>query len=164
MSKLPKKVAILSALRERIDTDLAAVAESQRKTQEGATHAEAKSEGDKDTRATESSYLARGLAKRVSELRNAAGKLATMLLRSFTDDDAIEVGALVTLEDDEGELVHYFLAPAGGGLKLSLGGVEIRVITPAAPVGAALLGKELDDEVQLTTPGGTRALTIEALA
>lgn len=167
MAELPPKRDVLIALREQVDHDLAVITESQRKAQEGATHEEAKSEGDKDMRATETSYVARGLAKRVSELRTAASKLATMVVRRFGDDDPVEIGALVGLEDEEdedGDLLCYFLAPAGGGLKVTVEGVVVRVITPAAPLGTALLGKHLDDDVELSTPGGTRSLTLVALA
>ena len=75
------KVALLVALRAQVSADLEAVTESQQKTQAGATHAESKSESDKDTRATESSYLARGLAKRVGELRNAGDTYAGIARR-----------------------------------------------------------------------------------
>jgi hypothetical protein len=54
-------VALLAA-------DLETAERAQQAAREGATHEEAKPENDKDTRALEQSYVARGQAKRVEEL------------------------------------------------------------------------------------------------
>jgi hypothetical protein len=111
---------------------------------EGATHEEAKAENDKDTRGLEQSYLARGHAKRVVELEAAASDVAAMKLRTFGARDPITMSALV--ETEEGGARHrYFVAPGGGGSTLA-GGVQ--VITPASPLGAAMLGKRVDDVVE----------------
>jgi transcription elongation GreA/GreB family factor len=110
---------------------------------EGATHSEAKAENDKDTRGLEQSYLARGQAQRVAELEAAASDVAAMKLRTFSDGDAIAMSALVVVDDD-GKPQRYFIAPGGGGT--TLGGVQ--VVTPASPIGAALLGKRVDDDVE----------------
>jgi len=157
------KVAVLSALRDRVTADLEAVTESQKKTVEGATHEEARPESDKDTRATESSYLARGLAKRVGELRNAAVKLANFPLRRFGDDDAIGLGALVVVEDDDGAEERYFIAPAGGGIKLTVSSVAVGVITSEAPLALALRGKRVGDEVELRVGRSQRSLEVVGL-
>ena len=62
------KAAVLCALRERVGADLDALVRRQRDVQAGAVHEEKRAEHAKDTRATEQSYLARGLAERVAEL------------------------------------------------------------------------------------------------
>jgi transcription elongation GreA/GreB family factor len=111
---------------------------------EGATHSEAKAENDKDTRGLEQSYIARGQAMRVAELEAAASDVAAMKLRVFGDGDAIAMSALVVVADD-GKQQRYFVAPGGGGTVLA-GGVQ--VITPASPIGSALLGKRVDDVVE----------------
>jgi transcription elongation GreA/GreB family factor len=111
---------------------------------EGATHSEAKAENDKDTRGLEQSYIARGQAMRIAELEAAASDVAAMKLRVFGEDDAIAMSALVLVED-AGKQQRYFVAPGGGGTVLA-GGVQ--VITPASPIGGALLGKRVDDVVE----------------
>ena len=156
---MPSKSDILAALQQRIALDLEAITTSQQRTQEGATHEEARPESDKDTRATESSYLARGLAKRVSELRTALSKLATFPMRSFDSDDAIAVSALVVVEEDDAEH-RYFVAPAGGGISLVVDDLPITVVTPASPLGRALIGQRADDEIDLATQRHRRELTI----
>lgn len=110
---------------------------------EAATSDEAKPENDKDTRGLEQSYLARGQAQRVAELEAAASDVAAMKLRAFGVGDAIAMSALVVIEED-GKQQHYFVAPGGGGT--SVGGVQ--VVTPASPIGQALLGKRVADVVE----------------
>ena len=51
--------------------------------------------------------------------------------------------------------------PAGGGTLLS-GGVQ--VLTTSSPLGRALLGKRVDDEVELRLPGKSRTLVISAIS
>ena len=158
-----RKADVLAALRARVEADLVAVTASQRDAQAGATHEEAKPEHDKDTRATEASYLARGLAERVAQLGAAASALANMVVKSFADQDPIAVSALVTVEDADGVDKLYFIAPSGGGLKVTVGGVEVSAVTTESPMGRGLVGKHADDELELRTPDGVRSLTIVAV-
>ncbi len=123
---------------------------------EGATHPEARAENDKDTRGLELSYLARGQAQRVAELEAGAANVASMSLRAFGERDPIASGALLVVEE-AGKRTSYFMAPAGGGSVLA---GDVQVITPASPLGRALAGKRLDEEVELKVGGKTRELTI----
>jgi transcription elongation GreA/GreB family factor len=127
---------------------------------EGATHSEARAENDKDTRGLEQSYLARGQAQRVVELETGVAAVTALALRTFAPGDPIALGALVTIEDD-GEAKRLFLAPHGGG---SVVGGAVQVVTPSSPLGRALLGTRVDDEVELRLPGGVRTLVITQLA
>lgn len=127
---------------------------------EGATHAEAKPENDKDTRGLEQSYLARGQAQRVAELEAAVAAITKLALRTFTARDPVAISAVVTV-DEEGAEHRFFLVPHGGGNVLDGG---IQVVTPSSPLGGALLGKRIDDEVELKLPGKTRALVISMIA
>jgi transcription elongation GreA/GreB family factor len=151
----------LRALRELVADDLARAADAQRETQRGATHEEAKPENDKDTRALEATYLARGLAERVAALEDAVAKLGGLKLRSFDRDTPIALGAIVTLAPEQGPPARYFIVPAAGGLKLKVGSDTLTTITTDAPIGRALLGAYEGDEVSVQTPQGPKALEIE---
>ena len=129
------------------------VAAAQRGTQEGVTHADARSEGDKDMRATEASYVARGQAMRVEALDADVAKVTSMKLRRFGPDDPAALSALVVLDQDGAQRV-ILLAPAGGGVRLCSQGREIDVVTPASPLGRALLGARVGDAVSYQR-GGT---------
>jgi len=113
---------------------------------EGATHTEARAENPKDTRGLEQSYLARGQAQRVADLEAGLAQVTALALRTFAPTDAIAMSALVTLEDDHGAQQHLFIAPHGGGTVLA---TTTKVITPDSPIGRALLGKRVDDEVEI---------------
>lgn len=71
--------------------------------------------------------------------------------------DRVFFGAYVTVEDEEGKSSRYRL----------VGADEIDVakgyISPDSPLGRALLGKELDDEVLVRRPKGTAIFEITAI-
>src|SRR5262249_15536307 len=139
--KATLREALIAALTAALDTARAAHAAAV----EGATHSEARAENDKDTRGLEQSYLARGQAQRVEELSVALAATEAMVWRSFTARDAIEVSALVTVEED-GEPQQLLVAPHGGGIVLS---GHIQVVTPRSPLGRALLGRMVGDEIEV---------------
>jgi transcription elongation GreA/GreB family factor len=144
---------LIAALRDALATAEAAHASAA----EGVTHEDSRSEGDKDMRSTEQSYVARGQALRVEELRTGLAAVEKMCARAWGEDEVIASGALVIVEDDDGEEHRYLIAPAGGGTQLA-GGVQ--VVTPKSPLGRALCGKRAGDEVEVAIAGATRALTI----
>ncbi len=145
---------------QALQKDLASVLESQKKTAEGATHEESRAENDKDTRGLEAGYLARGLAKRAAELQDALKRVQVMALRDYSDADPVGLSALVCLEDDDSMQHYYFLASAGAGIKIEIGELEIRIVTPSSPLGRALLGKTEGDDVNFQTPKKKRELIL----
>lgn len=144
------KPGLLAELVARTKADLDALETAQRETQAGATHAEAKSEGDKDTRAIEQEYLARGQAKRVEELRASLAALQVLDPRPFKPTDAVAAGALVTLAEN-GQERRFFMAPEGGGTRLA--GGRVQVVTPKSPLGEALLGAHAGDDCSVLVAG-----------
>src|SRR3984957_21184854 len=90
MSKPTLKAELLALL----TADLETLERAHRATREGATHEEAKPENDKDTRALAQSYLARGEALRIEELRGGLADVTSMALRAFRDGDPAALGAL----------------------------------------------------------------------
>ena len=155
-----EKQAAFAALIARLRADLEALVASQVATQAGATHEETRAEHPKDTRATEAAYLARGLAERAESLRQALALLDGYAPADFAADVPIALGARVELEDAEGRVARYLLAPVGGGTKLRLAEGEVVVLTPSSPLGSALLGRCEGDEIALPAPSGSRAATV----
>jgi transcription elongation GreA/GreB family factor len=155
--KLDKK-ALKAELLAVLEKTLATLEAAHADTREAATHEEAKPENDKDTRALEQSYLARGQAMRIESLK--AGVAATGAM-SLAKTETVKAGALVEVEDEDAEALRYYLAPEGGGTKLKGG---VLVVTPASPLGAALLGKRAGDEVELTLGGKKRVLALTSVA
>jgi hypothetical protein len=62
-----------------------------------------------------------------------------------------------------GEITRSTLAPAGGGLSITAGALVLTVVTPQSPVGQALLGRRVGDDVDIRTPQGVRECSIAAL-
>jgi transcription elongation GreA/GreB family factor len=162
------KTRLLDLLRARVAADLEALERRQLDVQAGSTHEESRAEGPKDTRATEQSYLARGLATRVADTLRAASALRALEPRPFTPDDAIAANALVVIEmEEEGATVPsagarasraetWWIVAAAGGHELELGGEVVRTITPVSPLGRALLGLQAGDGGSFRTPRGER--------
>lgn len=157
MSDLPPKTHLKDELVRALAADLATLERAHEATRAGATHEEAKPENDKDTRALEQSYLARGQAMRIEELRAGLADVASLPLRPLAAGAPIALGALVEAEEEGAPLV-LFVAPHGGGTKLA--GGRVQVVTPRSPLGRALLGKTDGDSCELQLEGRTREIVI----
>lgn len=157
------KRELLAKLLAHVESERATMMRAHDDARIAATHAEAKPENDKDTRALEASYLAAGQAARVAELELSAKVLAGLELRVFDAKTPVQSSALVTVEDDDGVESTFFMAPHGGGVKLEAGGRTVQVLTPQSPLGQALLGKSQGDAVELRVKGSVREMTIAAV-
>ena len=159
------KHALIRELRAAVAREASVLTLAARSAHEAATHEESRPENDKDTRGLEAAYLAGAQAERARELERVENALAFMVLRSFTDGAPIALSALVEVELD-GAHAHanarqwYFIAPVGGGMKASIDGVEVVVVTPQSPVGGALIGRVVGDVVTLRVKLGTREYEI----
>jgi transcription elongation GreA/GreB family factor len=156
----PTKPTLKAELLALLAADLDTLERAHRATTEGATHEEAKPENDKDTRALEQSYLARGQATRIEELRASIAGVTAMQVRDF-EARPVALGAVVTVEE-EGEESTLLLAPGGGGARLA--GGTVQVVTPPSPLGRALLGKQAGDEAEVVVAGKTRTMQVVRVA
>ena len=154
------KSLLLNALVARLAEEAEGMARRARDIAASATHDEARPENDKDTRAIEESYLARGQAERVAQAQTTVQLLRTLRCQDFSQDRPIAATATVLIEDEEGNEKILFLAPAAGGTKVETQGRIVQVITPASPLGRKLLGQTVDDEFELHTKGAKRCWTI----
>jgi transcription elongation GreA/GreB family factor len=160
---LPDKAKVREALVADMREALASMARSAKDAADGATHAENRSEGDKDMRATEDSYVARGKAMRTEELAEELGRLEASAWRAYGEDDAIGPGALVRVLVDDAPRV-FLVSAHGGGRALVVDGCEIAVVTAKTPVGGALVGKRVGDDFELAIKGATREWVVDAIA
>ncbi|HEY4014361.1 MAG TPA: GreA/GreB family elongation factor [Polyangiaceae bacterium] len=156
------KATLKSELATILAGDLAARERSHRAAMEAATHEEARPENDKDTRALELSYLARGEALRIEELRAALADVQALPVRGLGEEEPVGIGALVQTEDDSGERGWIWVTPHGGGTRLCEGAVQ--AVTTKSPLGRALLGKRRGEECEVRVAGKTRALTVVSVA
>ncbi len=156
----PDKTALVDALRAKILDELRTVRDSQQAAQDGATHEETRQEDPKDTRAIEAQYVARGFADRVEDLQATLAVLSRIRLDTFGPEDPVGLSALLGLHDGGRETI-YFLVPVAGGETLVVGGTKVLTLTPSSPLGGALRGKQVDDEIELQLPGRRMTGTID---
>ncbi len=155
------KQALFRAIEDSLRERLAVAERSALQAYEAATHEENVAENKYDTLGLEASYLAQGQAERVREYQADLQRFAKLPLKVFAADEAIGLGAVVRTYNQDGEQV-YFLSPVAGGLRLTVDGVCITLVTPSSPVGQALLGAELGDEIILPGEAG-RVIEITAV-
>jgi len=153
------KRALVTALLERLEAELANMLRAHHAALEGATHEEAKPENDKDTRALEASYLAAGQAERIRELEAGVKSVSRLELLAL-EGKPIQTSAVIVLEDEDEVKTTFFLAPYGGGTTLSVGGTSFQVLTPKSPLGQAVLGRSKGDVVELRTKGKLKEMSV----
>lgn len=146
------KSDLLGALLRELEAELARLLAATDAAREAATHEEARPENDKDTRAIEASYLARGHAARVESLGESITRTRFLDVRDRRGEP-IAPGCLVELavEDPDGNLEtkRLLLVEVGGGTEFTIAGVRVQSVTPAAPLGRALVGKREGDDFEL---------------
>jgi transcription elongation GreA/GreB family factor len=156
------KRALLELLTERLSGELTRAKTRAIHAAEGATHEEARAEGDKDTRATEASYVARGHAERTLRLERALAQLSHLELVDCAAAGSVRASAIVELEHS-GQRALYFFVPAAGGEHFPWGTQTIQTLTPTSPLGRAVLGLRLGDEAEVESPQGLRVYEITRL-
>jgi transcription elongation GreA/GreB family factor len=153
------KLALVQQLVELLRAERDKADRLARETADAANHPEARPENDKDTRKLELSYLAHGQAARAAELDATIADLVARPPRSFGPNDAIALGALVELESPE-KVERVLLCSGGGGMSVGDDHGPVRIVTPEAPLGRALLGKTAGDEIELVIGGRKREMVI----
>ncbi len=91
---------------------------------------------------------------RIKYLEGTISNAQIIDIHSLNVGDKVVFGATVTLEDDDENEVTYQI----------VGDVEAEIekgqISISSPIARALIGKELDDEVEVQTPGGNKTYYI----
>lgn len=154
-----QKEKILTAILTELERDLATAIAAAKTAQEDATNEESKPENEYDTRALEASYVARGQAKRVAELKEALVLFKNLKLRSFTSIDPVSATALVEVES-QGKKHMLFVMSKGGGFSVTVEGVRIQVVSPSTPLGEALLHSKQGDIITVELGNSEREYEI----
>jgi Transcription elongation factor, GreA/GreB, C-term len=132
-----------------LESDLKSAIESQKNTVEYVTDEDNKPENEYDTRGLEASYLARGQAERVADLKESLAFFKITEIKLYTKDTPIGNSALVCVQDLEqnDDVKNILLMPKGGGLQLTYLNKHYQTVTASSPLGKALLGKKCDEEI-----------------
>lgn len=145
------KADLILRIIQNLHDELAQAIHAAEEAHAGATHEQSKAETQYDTIGLEHAYLAEGQSRRIDELYLEISKLENWLAPAFTDDDEVYLGACLSLiSEDNNDTLSLFITPSGGARNIE----GTQIITPATPLGEALLGKSLEDIVSL--PNGKR--------
>lgn len=155
-----RKEDVLSSIVAALNADLALLTRAARAAHAAATHEECIPDNKYDTTGLEASYVAQGQANRAQEIRAGLESYRALVVREFDEETPVRLTALVVLEDGEGAARRVFLGPEAGGLKIADGGGEIVVITPQAPLGRALLGKVVGDQLHVGMGVARKTFTV----
>ena len=154
------KSKIVSQVLQHLNSELDGITEAAKDSFDGATDEQSKAEGQFDTRALESSYLAEGQARLAAELKEAIAVYQALDLRPFESYEPIAMTAVVELEQRTGNFL-YFVGPRDGGHTVDVDGRQVMIITPHSPIGQILLGKTVGSVVRFGTNGTTREVRIK---
>ncbi|MFJ3481797.1 transcription elongation factor GreAB [Pseudomonas sp. NPDC090202] len=154
------KQLVLQGIIDKLQIDLDVAIRAAQTAYETATHEENIAENKYDTLGLEASYLAAGQARRVEEIRQALVHYQNLTLKPFDEQRGIQSGDLIALTSENGAEQQLFLGPDAAGLKITLDGVLITVITARAPLGQNLLGKFDGDEVDISVNGSRQFFEI----
>ncbi len=134
------------------------VEELKRLTTEGRRHieeriAEARSHGDlRENADYDAAKNEQGMMEaRIRQIRHL---LENAEVREADDTGVVTVGSIVTVLDDDGDELEYFVATPEN----KIGGYLLA--SPSGPLGGSLLGATVGDEVTYQAPGGTFTLKV----
>jgi transcription elongation GreA/GreB family factor len=148
IEQLAARIRQAAAVAQRAGEDAATIA------RDGATAAEKR----EDARvALEFQSLAKGQTRRADKARAELAALEAFRPPALPGGAPVAVGAVVEVEDGE-EGRTFFLAPVGAGVELTGPGGDgfLSVVTPASPIGRAVLGRRAGDTVEVDVRGEPR--------
>jgi transcription elongation GreA/GreB family factor len=148
---------------EKLSAELESLTAAAKNSISMATNEAHRAESKYDTFSLESSYLARGQAQRVDELRFALDRLYALSVKELSGESPIQYGSLVRLESDQGKARTLYFCPGGGGEQISFDGEEVCIITAVSPLGKAVLGKRLGVTFEVKIGRTTQTFRIAAV-
>jgi transcription elongation factor GreA len=118
--------------------------------------AEARSHGDlRENADYDAAKNDQGLME--ARIRKLEHLLNTSEVRDVSDTGRVEIGCVVTVVDSDGDELEYFVAPQENKVSGML------LASPTSPLGGALLGASIGDEVSYRAPAGTFTLSVKAV-
>ena len=118
--------------------------------------AEARSHGDlRENADYDAAKNEQGLME--SRIRKLEHLLNTAEVREVSDTGKVEIGSLVTIVDSAGDELEYFVAPQENKIP------GLLLASPTSPLGSALLGAAIGDDVSYDAPAGTFTINITAV-
>ena len=152
---------LIDAIVKQLEQALATAAAASQEAHSSATHSENIADNKYDTLAVEAAYLAHGQSIRISELQETINLYKRFRRPEFTPESPVQLGVLVDVESEQGQIQRLFIGPAAGGHIIKDNKTpDIHVVTISTPIGQAMLNKFIDDEITLKIHNRTEHFTI----
>lgn len=146
------KQKIINLIVAKLESDIQVAQQAVDVARDTATHKDCLGSSKYETMGTEASYLAKGQGERLLKLQRAAAYFKQVIP---TAQQTIVLSSLITLEDESGQIQYFWLDSDAGGLKVVHEKRSITIITPQAPLGKTLVGKEAGDVIEIKAANKT---------
>jgi transcription elongation factor GreA len=118
--------------------------------------AEARSHGDlRENADYDAAKNDQGLME--ARIRKLEHLINTAEVREVEDTGKVEIGSVVRVVDSDGDEMEYFVAPQENKV------AGLFLASPSSPLGAALIGRVVGDEVAYQAPVGTLTVQIKSV-
>jgi transcription elongation GreA/GreB family factor len=151
---------IITAIIEDLIKELTTATAASEEAHASATHTENVADNKYDTLAVEAAYLAHGQSVRIAQLQQSIANYRQLMSIRNSDNASIHIGHTVTINDANENVQRLFIGPSAGGIRLLLDDLEILTITPQTPMGKALMGKAVDDEITLAIGASSKYFVV----
>lgn len=144
------KHELLQNVIEKIRQEIKSAEQSFESTKKAAIEAPGAMQSHSDTTKFQMGQLAGEIQRSIYEKNLAINTLQNMIHSNLSSDfKKVEMGSLIETLNESGVREFYFILPVGGGIKIIDNSKIISIITPQAPLVAALLGKQKKEVVKL---------------
>ena len=118
--------------------------------------AEARSHGDlRENADYDAAKNDQGLME--ARIRKLEHLVNTAEVREVEDTGRVEIGSVVTVVDSDGDELDYFVAPQENKVP------GLLLASPASPLGKALIGASIGDDVTYEAPAGEMTVKVTAV-
>jgi transcription elongation GreA/GreB family factor len=150
----------INAIIAHLNAELTTATAASEQAHASATHSENVADNKYDTLAVEAAYLAHGQSVRITQIQQSIATYRQLMSIGSPDNAAIHIGHTVTIYDANDKLQRLFIGPSAGGIRLFIDNLEILTITPQTPMGKALMGKAVDDEITLAVGANSKYFVV----
>ena len=109
---------LVGAIVEKLQHELNTAVTASEQAHDSATHSENIAANRYDTLAVEAAYLAHGQSMRIADLKQSISLYKQFQRPTFNASSTIQAGALVCIEDNQGQQQRFLIGPAAGGLRI----------------------------------------------
>lgn len=146
------KLQLIEKILSHLNVELTKLLTAANNAHLAATDEQSIAETQYDTLAIEAGYLAEGQSRRVEELKleiNEFNQLKDFIQQNSKLHHSVHLGSIVQIHQDKSTNNYFFIAPAAAGFRCEIDDSKFTVITSKSPMGKALIGKSIDDEISV---------------